>query len=45
MSNDTELSALQLDVSELTPEEAVAQLIEHAAGLQASDLFFAANET
>ncbi len=35
---------LRLDVNKLAPEEAVPRLIEHAAGLMASDLYFGTNE-
>jgi len=35
---------LSLDVADLPPDEAVTQLIDHAANLEASDLFFAAHE-
>jgi general secretion pathway protein E len=43
--NDTPPSdALHLDVNHLPPEDAVARLIEHASGLEASDLFLTSNE-
>jgi general secretion pathway protein E len=34
----------QLLVHDLTPEEAVGRLIDHAVGIQASDLYFTTNE-
>jgi type II secretory ATPase GspE/PulE/Tfp pilus assembly ATPase PilB-like protein len=41
-ANDRE--DLHIDVNKMPPEEAVPRLIEHAAGLKASDLYFATNE-
>ena len=45
MSEGVELPALHLDVNDRSPEEAVHALIEHAASVNASDLFFVSNET
>src|SRR5262249_30361157 len=43
--NDTpSTDDLHLDVNHLPPEDAVARLIEHASGLEASDLFLTSNE-
>ena len=39
------IAALQLDVEGLEPEQAVNDLIEHAANLGVSDLFFVSHET
>jgi general secretion pathway protein E len=38
-------TSLHLTVSDLEPEDAVARLIEHGAGLRVSDVFFVSNET
>jgi type II secretory ATPase GspE/PulE/Tfp pilus assembly ATPase PilB-like protein len=38
------VNTLQISVEDLPPEEAVSDLIEHAANLGVSDLFFAAHE-
>jgi type II secretory ATPase GspE/PulE/Tfp pilus assembly ATPase PilB-like protein len=37
-------AALQIDVGDATPQEAVERLIEHGADLGVSDLFFTSNE-
>ncbi|MCI0464559.1 MAG: Flp pilus assembly complex ATPase component TadA, partial [Gemmataceae bacterium] len=44
MDDFDEFRRLQLNVNEFQPEEAVAKLVEHAAELRASDLFFVTNE-
>src|SRR5438552_3321940 len=44
MDEFDEYRRLQLNVNEFPPEEAVAKLVEHAAELRASDLFFVTNE-
>jgi len=43
MKEETEAS-LSFDAKGLSPEDAVAQLLEHAANLRVSDLFFNTNE-
>lgn len=45
MSDEVALDKLHLDVKHLSPDQAVARLIEHAAAIKASDLFFVSNET
>lgn len=44
MKNAEETASLHVNVSELAPEVATSRLVEHAASLQASDLFFTTNE-
>ena len=44
MTDEPPADALHVDVASLPPEEAVSRLIEHAATLQASDVFFTTNE-
>jgi type II secretory ATPase GspE/PulE/Tfp pilus assembly ATPase PilB-like protein len=43
-SKPTAGTSLQLDLAGKEPEQAVPELIEHAAGLHVSDLFFSTNE-
>ena len=45
MNDNAERTDLHLDVNQLGPEEAVHELIEHAAAIKASDLFLVSNET
>jgi type II secretory ATPase GspE/PulE/Tfp pilus assembly ATPase PilB-like protein len=45
MNDNVELPALELDVNQDSPENAVQQLIEYAATIGASDLFLVNNET
>jgi type II secretory ATPase GspE/PulE/Tfp pilus assembly ATPase PilB-like protein len=45
MNETEEFRRMQLSVNDQAPEEAVAKLIEHAADLNASDLFFITNES
>jgi type II secretory ATPase GspE/PulE/Tfp pilus assembly ATPase PilB-like protein len=44
MTSPADRSPLSLDVKDLAPDAAVAALLEHAADLQASDLFFCPGE-
>jgi type II secretory ATPase GspE/PulE/Tfp pilus assembly ATPase PilB-like protein len=44
MKQDISSQIMHLDVANLPPEEAVGQLIEHAASLRVSDLFLNTNE-
>src|SRR5437667_7301348 len=44
MNDLDDFRRLQLNVNEFPPEEAVSRLVEHAAELHASDLFFVTNE-
>lgn len=45
MNDATAARLLEIHVEDLAPQVAVAKLIEHAAALQVSDLFFVTNET
>jgi type II secretory ATPase GspE/PulE/Tfp pilus assembly ATPase PilB-like protein len=42
--NDAKAVSLQIDVGDLTPQDAVDRLIEHGADVGVSDLFFTTNE-
>ncbi len=44
MSDASTFEGLHVNVNDLPPEEAVARLLDHAARLMVSDLFFVANE-
>lgn len=45
MTEPTAARSLEINIEDLSPQDAVARLIEHAASLQVSDLFFVTNET
>jgi type II secretory ATPase GspE/PulE/Tfp pilus assembly ATPase PilB-like protein len=44
MSDEPALESLHINVNDLSPENAVARLVDHAAEMMVSDLFFTTNE-